>query len=340
MKKLTTVIIALCLCVLAEAQTQHVVRRGETPKNIADKYNITVEQLFEANPAARGQIHVGIPLTIPSQQAVSETPADPETPAVVETRPVTETKPVAEAKDTKPVTAKPVVETKETRPVSESVSIEPSNKNVSADANYALLSQNKDNTVKNIVYPQQADRTISDHVYGSSGFQWIPKSENRGFTYGLDMSMGYRGFLDIADNLYLTNVIALAGGWTACHTKNKTDSENYTNTYNSNWYAGLLLPVQLNIKTNENVVFGVGGYIQYYLLGKSETETNSMIYGIRIENKNTVKMWDEDVNRLTYGLAFNIYFDNPGFADDMGLQYRLQFYKDCPTPTHFISIIL
>ncbi len=69
MKKHVILFILSCVCLLSSAQTQHVVRRGETPQSIANKYNITVDQLFDANPATRGYIHVGLPLSIPQKEA-------------------------------------------------------------------------------------------------------------------------------------------------------------------------------------------------------------------------------------------------------------------------------
>ena len=67
MKKIFLILVSF-VCVLSQAQTQHMVRRGETPQTIAQKYNITVDQLFDANPAVRGYIHVGLSLNIPQNE--------------------------------------------------------------------------------------------------------------------------------------------------------------------------------------------------------------------------------------------------------------------------------
>lgn len=74
----------LCLCVAATLGAwarEHTVQRGETPVSIAKMYNITTDQLFEANPAAASMFYVGLKLNIPETSAakLSESPKNTET---------------------------------------------------------------------------------------------------------------------------------------------------------------------------------------------------------------------------------------------------------------------
>lgn len=64
-------IAVLCLCVgmgYAQSTKVHLIRRGETISSIAQKYNITKEELIKANPKTKNFIYVGMELIIPELQ--------------------------------------------------------------------------------------------------------------------------------------------------------------------------------------------------------------------------------------------------------------------------------
>lgn len=72
MKKLITMMVFLLLGIAVFAQT-HTVERGENLQSIAEKYNVTVSQLVEANPGADKLFYVGLKLNIPEPSVTNTT---------------------------------------------------------------------------------------------------------------------------------------------------------------------------------------------------------------------------------------------------------------------------
>lgn len=64
MKKLLFIMLAFAWSFMISAQT-HVVAKGESLQSIADKYNISIEKLIEANPGSDKLFYIGLKLNIP-----------------------------------------------------------------------------------------------------------------------------------------------------------------------------------------------------------------------------------------------------------------------------------
>ncbi len=82
---LTLAILVVSACAMSAAV--HVVRRGETLRSIAGTYNITTQQLIEANPGADSLFYVGLKLNIPEPAAAPATAPGAEQPAPMPAEP-------------------------------------------------------------------------------------------------------------------------------------------------------------------------------------------------------------------------------------------------------------
>jgi len=68
MKKLLTIaVMLLSFTALMAQQITHTIKRGETLESIAQKYNVSVDAIKEANPNVANMIFVGMKLTIPEK---------------------------------------------------------------------------------------------------------------------------------------------------------------------------------------------------------------------------------------------------------------------------------
>ena len=70
MKKLIFAIMLMCVGPAVNALT-HTVTKGENLKAIAEKYNVTIAQLLEANPGVESLFFIGMKLTVPENAAAS-----------------------------------------------------------------------------------------------------------------------------------------------------------------------------------------------------------------------------------------------------------------------------
>lgn len=64
-KIILTALLAACFILSAEAQTKHILERGETLESIAKKYGVTTQQIIELNPEVATFTYIGMELTIP-----------------------------------------------------------------------------------------------------------------------------------------------------------------------------------------------------------------------------------------------------------------------------------
>lgn len=72
MKRLFFAVVLACFCLAMSART-HTVAKGENLKSIAEKYDVTLAQLLEANPGVESLFFVGMKLTVPENTAATET---------------------------------------------------------------------------------------------------------------------------------------------------------------------------------------------------------------------------------------------------------------------------
>ncbi len=82
--------------------TEHVVAKNESVYGIARKYGISVDQLLEANPAARDGIHPDMRLTIPGDKAATPTVSAPEVTTLATAPEATASAPAPEATNPAP----------------------------------------------------------------------------------------------------------------------------------------------------------------------------------------------------------------------------------------------
>ena len=317
MRKFASIIFALCLCILAEAQTQHVVRRGETAKNIADKYNITVEQLFEANPASRGQIHVGIPLTIPSQQTVTEVPSVSDNSDELETKPV--------------VSAQQEVKTKETESVSESNFVQFTGGQDSKEDELKKTNYNKD-------YKSSQKKEFNDGLAPfsiSMSYVRGPQTENTTTNWGLGWTVGISGDYYLNDQLLLTGFAGTDIYYNLISSRSYTDYNNNSNSSFSYWGVNLFTPVTVGLDLN-GIIISAGAFAEYALFGESESENRVKTYGEEYNYKTTIKASDKDFTHFYYGMVFRVTI---GRGYGVGLEYRQQYAKGSNEHVHFISLI-
>lgn len=85
MKKLILSLTLLIAAVAGASALEHTVQRGETLESVAKAYNITTQQLVNANPGADKLFYVGLKLNIPEANAAATMPAANES---VQTLPV------------------------------------------------------------------------------------------------------------------------------------------------------------------------------------------------------------------------------------------------------------
>lgn len=63
---------AVSICAMAQDKTvTHVVQRGETIESIAKQYNVSVDDIYHANPNAEGLMYAGLKLIIPVSDSYS-----------------------------------------------------------------------------------------------------------------------------------------------------------------------------------------------------------------------------------------------------------------------------
>lgn len=82
MKKLILSLTLLIAAVAGASALEHTVQRGETLESVAKAYNITTQQLVNANPGADKLFYVGLKLNIPEADAAATPAANPSSPTL------------------------------------------------------------------------------------------------------------------------------------------------------------------------------------------------------------------------------------------------------------------